>query len=69
MNAHGPESILDAALQSEKRATVTIRYRSDITTAWLVTKGSDNYQILSLDDIQERHEYIEMQVRQMKGSV
>jgi SPP1 family predicted phage head-tail adaptor len=68
-NAHGPEAIIDGALQGEKRATVRIRYRSDITAAWAITKGSERYQILTPpDDIQERHEYMEMQVQLLKPS-
>lgn len=68
-NAHGPESVIDGALQGLKRATVTIRYRSDITAAWAITKGTERYQILTPpDDIQERHEYLEMQVQLLKAS-
>lgn len=68
VNAHGPESTQDGATQSLKRATVTIRHRSDVTTTWSVVKNGERYEILSLDPIQERHAYIEMQVRQMKAS-
>jgi SPP1 family predicted phage head-tail adaptor len=69
INAHGPESIIDGAVQGLARATVTIRYRSDITSAWAITKGSQRYQILTPpDDIQERHEYLEMQVQALKAS-
>jgi SPP1 family predicted phage head-tail adaptor len=68
INAHGPESIQDGALQAQKRATVTIRYNASLTTSWALLKGSDRYEILSVDDIQERHEYMELQVRQMKGT-
>jgi SPP1 family predicted phage head-tail adaptor len=67
-NAHGPESIVDGALQGQARAAVTIRYRSDITISWAITKGAERYQILSIDDIQERHEYLEMQVQTLRAS-
>jgi SPP1 family predicted phage head-tail adaptor len=68
INAHGAESLQDDALQSEKRATVTIRHRSDVTTAWAVVKDGERYAILSIDHIQERQAFIEMQVQLLKAS-
>jgi SPP1 family predicted phage head-tail adaptor len=69
VNAHGPEAIVDGALQGLKRATVTIRYHNRITAAWAVNKGGERYEIIvPPDDIQERHEYMEFQVQLMKAS-
>jgi SPP1 family predicted phage head-tail adaptor len=69
INAHGPESITDSALQGLKQATVLIRYRTDITAAWAISKGGERYQIITPpDDVRDRHEYLEMQVRLLKAS-
>jgi len=69
VNAHGQESIQDGALQALRRATVTIRYRSDVAAGWAVTKGGERYEIIAPpDDIRDRHEYMELQVQQLKGT-
>jgi SPP1 family predicted phage head-tail adaptor len=68
-NAHGPESIADDAKQSLHRATVVIRYRNDVTTRWAVVKNGQRFSILSVDHIQERGAYLELQVQAMEGTV
>lgn len=69
INAHGPESVTDNALQGLKQATVLIRYRTDITAAWAITKGGERYKIITPpDDVRDRHEYLEMQVQLLKVS-
>jgi SPP1 family predicted phage head-tail adaptor len=64
-NAHGSEAWTANTAGAEQAATALIRYRSDIDTTCAVLKGSDRYEIVSLDDIQERHEYIELKVKRM----
>lgn len=66
-NAHGNELVADNAVQAEGLATVLIRYIAGLDTTVVVEKDSLNYEITSLDDIQERHEYIELRVRRMKA--
>lgn len=69
VNAHGEESIQNGVLQGIQRATVMIRYRSDVTAGWAVSKGGARYEIIAPpDDIREKHEYLELQVQLMKGS-
>ena len=66
-NAHGNES-MQAALQSAQApATILIRWISGLDTTCAILKGSERYEILSIDDIQERHEYMELKVQRMKG--
>lgn len=63
-NAHGPEVWEAQAQGAQQPATVIIRYRSDIDATWAVRKDGQWYEILgSPDDIQERHELIEMKVK------
>jgi SPP1 family predicted phage head-tail adaptor len=66
-NAHGAEAVAAQAAQAEGSATVLIRYRAGLDTTCAVLKGSERYEITSIDDIQERHEYMELQVRKTKG--
>ena len=69
VNAHGQEAIQNGALQGIQRATVTIRYRSDVTAGWAVSKGGLRYEIIAPpDDVREKHEYLELQMQSMKGS-
>lgn len=63
INAHGSEVWTASSLQAEAAATVTMRYRNDVDATCLVKKGSDVFEIVSIDDIQERHEYIELKVK------
>lgn len=64
-NVHGSEAWTAASLQAEQAATVVIRYRSDVNVRCAVLKGSTRYEIVSIDDIQERHEYLELKVKRM----
>src|SRR5512136_1817471 len=51
---HGSEAWQTAALQAEQAATVLIRYIADLDTTCAVLKGSDRFEIVSIDDIQDR---------------
>lgn len=64
-NIHGDEVWQAAALNSSKPATVLIRYDSRLDETCLVKYGSDVYEIVSMDNIGERNDYIEMKVRLM----
>lgn len=67
-NVHGGEVWQAAALNASKPATVLMRYDSRLDETCLVQKGSDVYEIVSLDNIGERGEYIELKVRLMAES-
>jgi SPP1 family predicted phage head-tail adaptor len=66
-NIHGQEVWAVDSPQEKQPATVTLRYRSDIDTTWAVVNGGKRYEIVSLDDIQNRHEYIELKVQIMRA--
>lgn len=66
-NAHGSEVWAAQSIQAEAPATVLIRYRIGIDTTCAVLKGSDQFEIVSIDDIAERHEYLELKVRRMRS--
>lgn len=61
-NAHGSES-WGAALDAQQLATVMIRYNSQVDTTCLVQKGSEVYEVLSVDNIRERNEYMQLKVK------
>lgn len=62
VNAHGSESWVIATNQFRAAATVLIRYRDDIDTTCLVEKSGLLFEIVSMDNIRDRNEYIELKV-------
>jgi len=62
VNVHGSEAWIAQTAQAGQAATVTIRYRSDVDLTCAVFKGSDRWEIISIDNIQERGEYLELKV-------
>lgn len=64
-NVHGSEVWAAESVQASEPATVLIRYRTDIDTTCAISKGSNRYQIISLDNIENRGEYIELKVSRM----
>lgn len=62
-NVHGSEALQAAAIQALDAATVLIRYLDGVDRTCVVEKGGQYYEIISLDNIQERSEYIELKVR------
>jgi SPP1 family predicted phage head-tail adaptor len=64
-NAHGPDVWAAQSVGAVAPATVTIRYRSDVDPSCYVQRGSELYEIISMDNIRNRNEYIEMKVKQV----
>lgn len=62
---HGQEA-WTATLNAQEPATVLIRYNSQVDTTCLVQLGSKLYEIVSVDDIQQRHEYMELKVKRVE---
>ena len=71
INAHGDEAVHSEALKSAQRATVTVRYRSDILTTWQVVRVSDStvWQVISVDHVQGRNRWTELVLERVKGTV
>ncbi len=70
-NAHGSEAILAAGQQYVDPATVTVRYRSGLTPKLRVYLRGDEsrpYEVISVNDIENRHEYVELKVRRAVGT-
>ena len=63
INVHGSEAWIADSVQAQLAATVTTRYRSDVTPACRVLLGSTVYQIVSIDNIRQRNEWTEIKVK------
>ena len=64
-NVHGAEVWTADAVQAKQPATILIRYISGLDTTCAVLLGSELYEIVSIDDIQQRHEYLELKLKRM----
>lgn len=67
-NVHGGEVWAAANMQARRPATVLARYRADVNLACAVSMGGVRYEILSIDNIQNRAEYMELKVQVMEVS-
>jgi len=67
VNAHGSEVWTADMAGAEAPATVTIRYRSDIDPTYAVEKGGELYEIVSMDNIREYGELLEIKVRRLRS--
>lgn len=65
VNAHGSEVWAAEAVQAVQPATVLIRYLSGVDTTCIVTLGGVAYKVVSVDDIHNRHEWMELKVQRM----
>lgn len=65
VNVHGQEVWAAEAAQAIQPATVLIRWRGDVDPTCGVRKGEEWYEIVSMDNIQERNEYLELKVKRV----
>jgi len=64
---HGPEVWTAQAVQAEQPATVLIRYNATLDGTCGVQLSGQWYEIVSIDDLQQRHEYIELKVKRFRS--
>lgn len=68
--AHGTESVSSDAMKDTRRATITLRYRSDVDATCAVRMNSEVWKFIGTpDNIQNRNQYLELQAELVKGSV
>lgn len=69
VNAHGAEVFAAMQMQVREPATLTMRYTPRVRPGMLVYKGSDPvpYEVVSVDDVEDRHRWLELKV-QRKGA-
>jgi SPP1 family predicted phage head-tail adaptor len=66
VGVHGSEAWAANSINANQAATVLIRYISGLDTTCVVVMDGENYEIISIDDISQRHEYIELKVNRIK---
>lgn len=66
-NAHGSEVWAADSAGAEQPATVTIRYQEDLDTTCAVLLNGVRFEIISIDDIRQRGELMELKVRRMRS--
>jgi len=69
VNDHGQETVANDAEKSAQRATVTIRYRSDVLATWQVLKDSAAWKIFSVDHVRGRNHWTVLRVERVEGTV
>lgn len=68
-NAHGSEVLQAQQLGLRDRATLRCRYDRRITPACLIRKDGEDWEIISIDDIEERGTWMEIQVQRMEEAI
>ena len=65
VNVHGNEAFSDAMATLAEPATLTSRYCGGIAADPLVYKGDDPvpFEIISIDDVEDRHAWMEIHVK------
>lgn len=65
INRHGKEAWQSSFLGLREEATVTLRYDASITPECQVVKGTERWEIVSMDDVRERGRWLEMKIRRL----
>jgi hypothetical protein len=65
VNVHGSEVWNAELVQAEEPATVMIRYLAGLDRTCSVVKNGKRFEIVSIDDIQDRHELMELKVKRL----
>lgn len=65
VNAHGPDVYEATRLGLEEAATLTMRYTPGITPTCVIYRGDDPrpYEVISINDVEDRHVWLEVRVR------
>lgn len=71
VNVHGNEVFTAMQMQLREPATLTTRYSPLINQKLLIYKDSDTdpYEVISIDDIDERHAWLEIKVQRAAEAV
>ena len=64
VNAYGTEAVTAMQLQIREPATLTMRYSDKIKADCLIYRLGDSepYEIISINDVEERHTWLEVKV-------
>ncbi len=65
-NVHGQESWVASSVMAESPATVLIRYRNDLDETCVIKRNGLFFEIVSMDNIEQRNEYIELKIKRWR---
>lgn len=70
VNAHGTDAYTSMQLQLREPATITCRYSPSITPDCIIYKAKDPnpYEIISIDNVEERSRWLEIKVQRKVAS-
>ena len=70
-NVHGSEVFTAMQQQLREPATLMMRYSPLINQKLIIYKGADPscYEVISIDDVEERHTWMEIKVQRKAGAV
>lgn len=71
VNVHGTEVFTAMQQQLREPATITMRYSPLINQKLIIYKGTDAepYEVISMDDIENRHRWLEIKVQRASEAV
>lgn len=71
VNVHGTEVFTSMQQQLREPATITMRYSPLINQKLIIYKGVDldPYEVISIDDVEGRHRWLEIKVQRRSGAV
>lgn len=71
VNVHGTEVFTAMQQQLKEPATITMRYSPLINQKLIIYKGKDAepYEVISIDDIEDRHKWLEIKVQRKTEAV
>ncbi|MEN6594697.1 MAG: head-tail adaptor protein [Clostridiaceae bacterium] len=64
-NAHGTEAFENLRLELGEIATITMRYSSLVAVKCLIYYGSDAWEVVSIDNIEQRNRWLEIKVKRV----
>ena len=68
VGVHGSEAWVAESVQAERATTVTLRFDEQVNEACRILNGSIVYKIVSMDDIGQKHQWLELKVKaEVKG--
>lgn len=70
VNAHGTEVFSAMQQQLKEPATITMRYAPLVNQKLILYKGDDKdpYEVISVDDVEDRHKWMEIKVQRKTGA-
>ena len=63
---HGSEGWMLGTIGATRLGTFLIRYHASMKETCQVEIENEDYEVISMDDIQKRHEYIELKLKLVK---